>query len=196
MELEALSDPLAALLAWHREALEKNLPEPDACTLATATLSGKPSARIVLFKGIVNGDVQFVTNYASRKGREIAENPAVALVFYWHALLRQVRVEGEASFATAEESDAYFRTRPRESQLGAWASLQSQPVASRAELERRLREVEQRFEGKEVERPEHWGIYRIRVETVELWVAGAHRLHDRCLFTRTAEGWRPARLFP
>ncbi len=128
------SDPLKVLLAWHREALALGAREPDAMTLATATRDGRPSARVVLFKGLADGQLQFVTNFGSRKGLEIAENPQVALTFFWPELARQVRVEGVAERASDADSDAYFRSRPRESQIGAWASSQSQAIASRAEL--------------------------------------------------------------
>ena len=189
-------DPLPTFLAWHREAKEKGAPDPDAMTLATATQSGRPAARIVLFKGLDAFDLEFVTNYGSRTASEIDENPQVALVFYWPELARQVRFEGEARRATAAESDAYFRSRPRRSQLAAWASQQSQVVGSRAELEQRFAEVEQRFRDRDVERPAGWGLYRVALLTVELWISGADRMHDRFLYTRTAGGWASQRLCP
>lgn len=191
------ADPLQLLATWHREAHEKGICDPDAMTLATASPSGRPTARIVLFKGLDAGDILFVSNYASRKGREIDHNPQVALVFYWPALLRQIRVEGRAHRAAPEASDAYFRKRPRESQLGAWASSQSEPIASRAELERRFAETEARFSGRDVERPPGWGMYRVTPRSVEVWIGGAHRLHDRFLFERVPDGsWSSQRLCP
>lgn len=189
-------DPLQAVVDWHREAQRVNARDPDAMTLATATRAGVPSARIVLFKGVDAGEITFVTNYTSRKGQEIDENPAVALVFYWTELMRQIRVEGTARRAASEESEAYFRSRPRESQLGAWASEQSRPIESRAELERRFAAAEQRFAGRDVERPSHWGMYRVRPNRIELWTGGDHRLHDRFQYVRSAEGWAMTRLCP
>jgi pyridoxamine 5'-phosphate oxidase len=165
-------------------------------TLATATRDGRPSARVVLFKGLAAGRVQFVSHYQSRKGREIEQNPQVALVFFWPELMRQVRVEGRASRAKAAESDAYFRTRPRESQLGAWASLQSEPAPSRAALSQRFAEAEARFLGREVERPPEWGIYQVQAERVELWLSAPHRMHDRFFYTRQASAWKIERLYP
>lgn len=173
-----------------------NARDPDAMTLATATPDGVPSARVVLFKGIDQEEILFVTNYASRKGVQIQQNPAVALVFYWPELMRQVRVEGRAHKASDSESDAYFRARPRESQLGAWASDQSRAIASREELERRFIEVEARFAGRDVERPAHWGMYRVRAYSVELWIGGQHRLHDRFVYVRGDAGWHAERLCP
>lgn len=189
-------DPLPTFLAWHREAKEKGAPDPDAMTLATATKSGRPSARVVLFKGLDGAELEFVTNYGSRKASEIDENPEVALVFYWPELMRQVRFEGVARRAPEAESDAYFRSRPRRSQLAAWASQQSQVVASRAELERRFSEVEQRFRDHDVERPRGWGLYRVTLRTVELWISGADRMHDRFVYTASANGWSSQRLCP
>lgn len=189
-------DPLQALLDWHREAHAAKAREPDAMTLATATPEGAPSARIVLFKGVDAGDITFVTNYTSRKGQEIDVNPAVALVFYWPELMRQIRVEGTARRASTEESEAYFRSRPRESQLGAWASEQSRPIESRAELERRFAAAEERFAGRDVERPSHWGMYRVSPKRIELWIGGAHRLHDRFEYVSVAAGWLVTRLCP
>jgi pyridoxamine 5'-phosphate oxidase len=189
-------DPLSTFLAWHREAKEKGSPDPDAMTLATATKSGRPSARVVLFKGIDGGDLEFVTNYGSRKAAEIDENPEVALVFYWPELARQVRFEGAARRASAAESDAYFRSRPRRSQLAAWASQQSQVVASRAELEQRFAEVERRFQDLDVERPPGWGLYRVALRTIELWISGPDRMHDRFVYTASGAGWQSQRLCP
>lgn len=190
------SDPLVALAQWHRDAMSAGVREPDAMTLATATAEGRPSARIVLYKGLMDGRVQFVSNYASRKGREMDENPRVALVFFWPELARQVRIEGRAERSSAAVSEAYFAGRPRESQLGAWASLQSQPLASRVELERRLIEVTERFAGQTVTRPPAWGMYSVLPERVELWLGGAHRLHDRFVYTRQDNSWHIERLAP
>ena len=189
-------DPLQAVVDWHREAQAVMARDPDAMTLATATPDGVPSARIVLFKGVDAGDVLFVSNYESKKGRQIEANPAVALVFYWPELARQIRIEGSARRASVEESEAYFRSRPRESKLGAWASQQSTAIESRAALEQRFAEAEARFSGRDVERPPYWGMYRVRAERVELWIGGAHRLHDRFLYERGESDWSIARLSP
>ncbi len=190
-------DPLLVLRRWHQQATEQGLDEPDAMTLATATPDGRPSLRVVLFKGIEDGAVCWVTNYHSRKARQIEQNKHAALNFFWARLKCQVRLEGVVSRAATSASDAYFRSRPRESQLGAWASEQSQPIASRAELERRFREFEERFRGKEVERPPQWGLYRLLPESVELWIAGDHRLHDRFQYDKTPGGtWSITRLSP
>ena len=173
------ADPLEALLAWHAEAVRAGARDPDAMTLATATGAGQPSARIVLFKGVARGKIQFVSHYTSRKGREIAENPQVALVFYWPELMRQIRVEGRTTRATPAESNEYFQSRPRASQLGAWASAQSEPVASRAALEERFALAEARFAGRSVERPSSWGLYQVEPRAIELWISGPNRMHDR-----------------
>jgi pyridoxamine 5'-phosphate oxidase len=149
-----------------------------------------------LFKGLEQDELKFVTHYGSRKGRELELNPEVALVFFWPELLRQVRIEGRATRAPAVESDAYFRTRPRESQLGAWASEQSESIASRARLERRFADAEDRFRGRDVERPPGWGVYRVAPRMVELWIARPRRLHDRFRYTRAGAGWTVDRLGP
>ncbi len=190
------SDPLALLVSWHQEALKVGAREPDAMTLATATRDGRPSARVVLFKGLSAGRLQFVTHYTSRKGREIEENPEVALVFFWPELMRQVRIEGRASRAAAAESDAYFRSRPRESQLGAWASSQSEVVSSREVLEQRFAQAEARFLGRDVDRPPSWGVYQVEARSVELWLSAPYRLHDRFCYERAGSAWTLTRLYP
>jgi pyridoxamine 5'-phosphate oxidase len=189
-------DPLAVLVGWLAEARRAGALEPDAMTLATATPDGLPSARGVLFKGLEQGELWFVTDYASRKGRELELNPDVALVFFWPELMRQVRLEGRATRPPATESDAYFRTRPRESQLAAWASEQSQPLVSRAVLEQRFADVEARFRGRDVERPPSWGVYRVTPRMVELFIARPGRLNDRFRYTRAGTGWTVERLCP
>jgi pyridoxamine 5'-phosphate oxidase len=189
-------DPLVVLNTWYEEAAQGGAPMPDAMTLATATLDGRPAARIVLFKGILRGGVFFVTNYDSRKARELDANPRAALVMHFAANERQIRLEGRVERSSAAESDAYFASRARGSQLGAWASPQSAPIASRAELQRRLREVEARYEGQAVPRPESWGGYLIFPERVELWLGRADRLHDRFEYCAGAGGWSITRLSP
>jgi pyridoxamine 5'-phosphate oxidase len=191
-------DPLALLNSWYDEAVHSGAPLPDAMTLATATLEGRPAARIVLFKGILRGGVFFVTNYQSRKARELEANPRAALVMHFMASERQVRVEGRVERCSDAESDAYFASRPRGSQLGAWASPQSSPIASRDELERRLAEVEARYRDQAVPRPESWGGYLVFPERVELWLGRPDRLHDRFEYRPGADasGWQISRLAP
>jgi pyridoxamine 5'-phosphate oxidase len=196
MEAPPFADPLVALVTWHREAVDAGALQPDAMTLATSALDGRPSARIVLFKGVAEGGVQFATNYASRKGREIEANPHVALVFYWSELARQIRIEGLVTRASSAASDAYFQSRPRESQLAAWASSQSEPLVSRAELLARFADAEARFHERAVERPPGWGLYSVTPELAELWVSAPHRLHDRFAYERRAGGWSVRRLSP
>jgi pyridoxamine 5'-phosphate oxidase len=190
-------DPLVVLNDWYEEAVARADPLPDAMTLATVTPAGTPAARIVLFKGIVRGAVFFVTNYQSRKARELEQNPHAALVMHYAKAERQVRLEGRVERSSVAESEAYFASRPRGSQLGAWASPQSAAIASRAELEERTREVEARFEGKPVPRPESWGGYLVFPERIELWLGRPDRLHDRFEYSKAPDGsWRIARLAP
>jgi len=165
-------------------------------TLATATPDGRPSVRVVLLKGFDERGFVFYTNYRGRKGRELEANPCCSLLFYWGELERQVRVEGRASQLPGEESDAYFKSRPRGSQLGAWASEQSRPISERNELEERLRELEAEYEGREVPRPPFWGGYRVEPETFEFWQGRENRLHDRLLYRRSNGNWRITRLQP
>jgi pyridoxamine 5'-phosphate oxidase len=195
-EADADADPLRQFRFWFDQALAAGALDANAMVLATATPDGRPSARVVLLKEISERGFAFFTNYRSRKGRELAANPYAALNFNWPELERQVRAEGTVEMMTAAESDAYFRTRPRDSQLGAWASPQSEPLADRAELEARLAEVAARFAGVEVPRPPHWGGYRLVPEAVEFWQGRPGRLHDRLLYTRTSGGWRRQRLAP
>jgi pyridoxamine 5'-phosphate oxidase len=169
---------------------------PQAMTLATASDDGAPSARMVLLKGIEDGEFVFYTGYVSRKAGELAVNPRGALLFYWDPLGRQVRVEGTVRAVSAEESDAYFATRPRGAQLAAAASKQSAVLSNRDELDSRVAELEQRYAGGDVPRPEHWGGYRLHPELYELWQHRENRLHDRLRYARDGEGWRLERLSP
>jgi pyridoxamine 5'-phosphate oxidase len=195
-EEDLAADPIEQLRAWLDRAREVYPEEFTSMTLATADREGRPSARVVLLKGMDERGLVFYTNYDSRKGRELAENPRAALVFYWPAFDRQVRVEGTVERTSREESEAYFLSRPLGSRLGAWASPQSRPIAGREELEGRLREAEERF-GEEVPLPEGWGGYRVRPETVEFWQGRPSRLHDRLRYSREAGGgWRIERLAP
>jgi len=195
-EADADPDPIEQFRGWFGEALAADLHEPNAMTLATATPDGRPSARVVLLKGFDERGFVFYTNYEGRKGRELEANPRAALVFYWGELERQVRVEGRVSRVSDGESDAYFSGRPRGSQLGALASEQSRPVRDRGALERRLREVEGEYEGREVPRPAFWGGYRIEPETIEFWQGRENRLHDRLRYSRSEGGWKIERLQP
>ena len=190
-------DPIAQFRRWFDEAASAELPLPNAMTLATATPDGKPSARVVLLKGVDERGLVFFTNYRSRKGRELASNPLAAAVLYWEELHRQVRIEGSVEALGPGESDAYFRSRPRGARLGAWASPQSSVIASRGLLERRVKELKGRFHGRSIPRPRHWGGYRLRPASIEFWEGRANRLHDRLLYVRRRDGsWRVQRLAP
>jgi pyridoxamine 5'-phosphate oxidase len=189
------ADPLVSLRAWVREA-EASSPAPQAMTLATATREGRPSARIVLLRDVDEHGLTFFTNRGSRKGDELRANPHAALVLHWWELGRQARVEGAVEEVSASESEAYWRGRPRESRLAAWASAQSRPIASRAELDAAYAEAEERFAGSDVPLPSHWGGYRVRPEVVEFWEHQPNRLHNRIRYTRAGDGWRRERLAP
>lgn len=189
-------EPLSVFEAWFAEARALDPRFADAMTLATASVDGRPSARTVLYKGLNEGRVCFVTNYSSAKGQELAENPRAALVFFWPSLNRQVRFEGRAELASADWSDRYFAARARSSQIGAWASAQSQSIASREVLEARIIETEARFAGQSVPRPPFWGGYSLVPERIEFWLGQDARLHDRFSYQRVAAGWNVARLSP
>jgi pyridoxamine 5'-phosphate oxidase len=189
-------NPLALVREWFEEAAASGIIEAERMALATATPDGRPSVRIVLLKGIDDDGIRFFTNYESRKGRELDANPRAAATLYWQPLYRAARLEGPVERLTAEESDAYFATRPRGAQVGAWASPQGTALRDRAELDERVREVEKRFPD-EVPRPEHWGGYRLRPDAVELWQGRPDRLHDREHFLLQPDGtWRTERLAP
>jgi pyridoxamine 5'-phosphate oxidase len=189
-------DPITQFQIWLNDAFTAKLPLAEAMTLATATLDGKPSARMVLLKQVDHDGFVFYTNYNSAKARQLDANPHAALVFYWAQLDRQVRVEGTVSKTSAAESQAYFSTRPRESQIGAWASEQSEAIASRAVLEERAIEVEKKYGDREIDRPEHWGGYRLKPERIEFWKSRIGRLHDRILYQRDGDSWAITRLAP
>ena len=189
-------DPIEQFQTWLNEAFAAKLPLPEAMTLATATPDGKPSARMVLLKQVDHDGFVFYTNYNSVKARQLDANPHAALVFYWAQLDRQVRVEGSVSKTSAEESRDYFATRPRESQIGAWASEQSETIANRAVLEERALELEKMYFDREVDRPEHWGGYRLKPERIEFWKSRIGRLHDRIVYQRQGDSWTITRLAP
>ena len=189
-------DPIKQFQTWLNEAFAAKLPLAEAMTLATATPDGKPSARMVLLKQVDHDGFVFFTNYNSAKARQLDANPHAALVFYWSQLDRQVRVEGSISKTSAEESREYFATRPRESQIGAWASQQSEAIESRAALEARAAELERQYGDRDIDCPEHWGGYRLKPERIEFWKSRIGRLHDRILYQREGDSWSITRLAP
>lgn len=195
-EAAAGDDPLALFGRWFDEAVAAQLHEPNAMALATTTPDGRPSVRIVLLKGLDGAGLTFFTNYDSRKGVELAANPRAAAVLLWHPLQRQVRIEGPVTILDVADSDAYFASRPRGSQIGAVASPQSRRITGREVLEERVAEVEQFFDGVAVERPAVWGGYRIGIESIEFWQGREDRLHDRLRFVRRGEDWTRERLAP
>jgi pyridoxamine 5'-phosphate oxidase len=196
-EADLDADPIRQFGAWLAEAGAAGVRWPGAMTVATVDSSGSPSARVVLLRGHDERGFTFFTSRESRKGTELARNPRAALVFYWEQLDRQVRVEGRVEEVSEDESRAYFRTRPRGSQIAAWASPQSSPLSGRAELEALFRSAEQRFESvPEVPLPPFWGGYRVSAESIEFWQSGEHRLHDRIRYDRDGRGWVARRLGP
>lgn len=195
-ETELLPDPLAQLGSWIDVATEIGMIEPGAMTLATADASGRPSARIVLFKGFHAGGVCFYTNYGSHKGRDLEANPQAALVFWWDQLERQVRLEGRVERLPRDIAGVYFRNRPRASQIGAITSRQSAVVATREELDARFEANEQAHAGQDVPMPDIWGGYRLVPDSVEFWQGRRGRLHDRLRYVRIGSAWRIERLEP
>lgn len=191
---KAPANPLVLFDQWMEEAIMKNVSEPNAMTLATATPEGKPNARIVLLKELTHGRFVFYTNYESQKGRELEANPNAALVFLWLELQRQVRVSGWVEKVSADTSDAYFAQRPRESRIGAVISPQSRPIGRRDELEKAFIELTNQKDP--VQRPEHWGGYQLWPEQIEFWQGRANRLHDRLLYERKDRSWEIIRLAP
>ena len=190
-------NPIKQFEEWFQAAIDAKLPLPEAMSLATVNREGKPSARMVLLKHVDQSGFVFFTNYRSSKAKELETNANAALVFFWPQLERQVRVEGTVTKTSAEESQEYFASRPRGSQIGAWASPQSQVIATRAELEQRQAELEELYRGREVEWPEHWGGFCLRPDRIEFWKGRSDRLHDRLLYERQPdESWSIKRLAP
>lgn len=196
LEERVHEDAIAQFEAWFADARAEDPHEANAMCLATVTPDGRPRARYVLLKALEDGAFVFYTNYDSEKGRELAASPHAALTFWWPRLERQVRVEGTVEKVSGATSDAYFASRPRESQVGAWASQQSEPVQSRAELEAAETAAAARFHGEDVPRPPGWGGYRVVPERVEFWQGRPGRLHDRIAYRRVAGGWDHLRLAP
>ncbi|RXF68875.1 pyridoxamine 5'-phosphate oxidase [Arcticibacter tournemirensis] len=196
-EKEVAPDPINQFSKWFSEALASSLTEPNAMTLATATADGKPSARIMLLKGFEEKGFVFYTNYLSRKGQEITKNPVAALVFFWQELERQVRIEGILEKIDEKESEKYFHSRPRGSQIGAHASPQSREISGREVLQKNLQQLEEKYkEGVEIPKPPHWGGYIVKPTFVEFWQGGQGRLHDRIAYRLENNNWNIIRLAP
>jgi pyridoxamine 5'-phosphate oxidase len=189
-------DPIVLFRAWMSDAQASDVAYPNAMVLATATGDGRPSARVVLLKGVDERGFVFYTNYESRKARELASNAQASLLFYWRESGRQVRIEGTIERTSRAESEEYFATRPRESQIGAWASPQSSVIADRRALEESFEEARRKFENGPVPLPPHWGGYRVLPRAIEFWQEREHRLHDRLFYRRTSGGWTVQRLGP
>lgn len=192
-----MQKPFQQFSEWLEEAkIHPEIAEPTAMTLATATLDGIPSARVVLLKGFSVDGFVFYTNLTSRKGEELKQNPHAALCFYWMKLDRQIRIEGMVAPVSTTDADAYFASRSRDRQIGAWASLQSQPLQSRAELDARVAELELQYANKEVPRPPHWSGWRLVPKSIEFWHQNWSRLHEREIYTRDGDSWKQTLLYP
>jgi len=195
-ESDVNQSPFLQFEKWFKEAVDAHVNEPNAMTVSTASKLGKPSARILLLRNFNENGFVFYTNYDSRKGCDIAENPQAALLFFWPELERQVRIEGILEKQSTEESDIYFKTRPRTSKLGAWTSPQSKVVKNRKELDESYQQMETRFPDENVPRPEHWGGYILKPISIEFWQGRPSRMHDRILYTKINDGWKIERLAP
>lgn len=196
-EADAHADPFEQFRIWFDQALAAGLPEPNAMTISTVTSDGKPSARMVLLKDYDEQGFVFYTNYESHKGQQLLQNPWGAITFWWAELERQVRIEGRVEQVSATDSDEYFHSRPRNSQLGAWVSAQSQVIENREVLNERLQQLEKEYKNKEIPRPPHWGGFRVIPTAIEFWQGRPSRLHDRLLYQRSEDGtWKIQRLSP
>lgn len=196
VESQMDTDPLKQFKIWFEQAIHAQVPEPNAMTLATADTKGQPSMRIVLLKEISEQGLTFYTNYQSRKAHDIAENPWAALNFFWYSMERQVRMEGSVQKVSREQSEAYFQTRPRGSQLGAWVSPQSQVIPDRDHMEKKLQQYQERYRDQDIPCPPHWGGFLLKPHLIEFWQGGAHRLHDRLQYRIENNGWSLCRLAP
>jgi pyridoxamine 5'-phosphate oxidase len=191
-----MTDPYQTFETWFAEARASEPNDPDAMALATANAQGRPAVRMVLLKAHGPDGFVFYTNDESAKGEQLAANPKAALLFHWKSLRRQVRIEGPVKRVSDAEADAYFASRARDSQLGAWASDQSRPLDCRETFEQRFEEMQRRYEGQEIPRPPHWLGYRVIPERIEYWIDRPHRLHERRVFTRNGDGWTEGLLYP
>ncbi|PKD42807.1 pyridoxamine 5'-phosphate oxidase [Rhodohalobacter barkolensis] len=196
VDLDLPDNPIELFRKWFEEAVESEVVEPNAMALATVTGAETPNVRMVLLKGLDEYSISFFTNYESQKAKELNAYPVAACTIWWAELERQVRFSGKVEKLTAAESEDYFRSRPKESQIGAWASDQSKPIADRTELEARFKEIEEKFEGGEIPRPDYWGGYKIILETIEFWQGRPRRLHDRILYQQSSGKWNRQRLAP
>jgi pyridoxamine 5'-phosphate oxidase len=195
-EKDALRNPVDQFFRWFHEAIDAKVNEPNAMSLSTVSSEGKPSSRIVLLRNFDNNGFVFYTNYTSRKGEEISDNPNASLLFFWPELERQVRIEGLLSKQSAEESDIYFNSRPRTSKLGAWTSAQSKVIANRKVLDEEYAKLEKKYPGDDVPRPAHWGGYVLKPVSFEFWQGRPSRLHDRILYSFEKNNWKIERLAP
>ncbi len=189
-------DPIAEFQEWFHEAKKTALKDPNAMALATLGADGTPQVRVVLMKEFDARGLVFFTNTTSSKGQDLLKHPKASVAFFWETTRKQVRVVGNVVPVSSSEADVYFASRPRDSQLGAWASLQSQPMSERAEFEQRLAQVTDKYRDLEVPRPPHWSGYRILPESIEFWIEKPFRLHDRYIYRKTAEGWQKTLLYP
>ncbi|NRA83765.1 MAG: pyridoxamine 5'-phosphate oxidase [Gammaproteobacteria bacterium] len=196
VDVDVLDDPIAMFEQWFKQAQESGIVLPESLTLATATAEGKPSARVVLLKSVDQDGFVFFTNYNSRKGNELTQNPHAAMVFHWNILQRQVRIEGTIARVSEQESLEYFHSRPRGSQIGAWASYQSQEITSRSALAEKVKQLDQQYSGQEIPLPPFWGGFRLKPNHIELWQGRSDRLHDRYCFDASADGWLRTLLSP